>query len=40
METSCIHFMFGLYSSIKSSFIVELGNEQCVHSTVNSQQNS
>lgn len=39
METTVIHFMSGLYSSIKCSFFEELGSEQCAHSAVNSPQN-
>lgn len=39
-ESSVMHFMFGLYSSIKCSFVVELGDEQCLHSAVNSPLNS
>lgn len=40
MESSVHHFMCGLHSFAKCSFIIDRENEQCVHSAVNSPQKS
>lgn len=36
MHSFVIHVLVGLESPVKFSFIVELGAEQCVHSSMNS----